>query len=37
MQELMSQQGYDTFFANYELRFKKLVTFNTSVEEKAYT
>lgn len=34
MEELMSQQGYDTFFANYELRFKKLITFNTMWRRK---
>lgn len=37
MQKLMSQQGYGTFFANYVLRFMKLITvFNNSGEEKAY-
>lgn len=37
MQKLMSQQVYDTFFANYVLSFMKLITvFNNSKEEEAY-
>lgn len=37
MQKLMSQQGCDTFFANYVLSFMKLITvFNNNKEEEAY-